>query len=164
MLKKLRLRDVGPAPSFDIEFSDRLNIFTGDNGLGKSFILDIAWWALTGTWAGPPAWPRRGDGVRPQIEFHLIDKNRPSEEPSRSEFDFRFQLWRLKKPAPVISGLVVYARIDGGFSLWDPARNYRMFPSSGTPAIFQRARGRFNSSTRRSGTALRMGTRSSVTD
>ena len=45
MLKKLRLRDVGPAPSFDIEFSDRLNIFTGDNGLGKSFILDIAWWA-----------------------------------------------------------------------------------------------------------------------
>ncbi len=46
MLKKLRLRDVGPALSFDIEFSDRLNIFTGDNGLGKSFILDIAWWAL----------------------------------------------------------------------------------------------------------------------
>ena len=40
MLKSLRLTDVGPAPSFDIDFTDRLNIFTGDNGLGKSFILD----------------------------------------------------------------------------------------------------------------------------
>ena len=26
----------------------------GDNGLGKSFLLDTAWWALTGTWAGRP--------------------------------------------------------------------------------------------------------------
>jgi len=32
MLKSLRLQDVGPAPSFDIEFSERLNIFMGDNG------------------------------------------------------------------------------------------------------------------------------------
>ena len=36
MLRSLRLRDVGPAPSFDIEFSDRLNLLTGDNGLGKT--------------------------------------------------------------------------------------------------------------------------------
>jgi AAA domain, putative AbiEii toxin, Type IV TA system len=130
MLRNLRLRDVGPAPRFDIDFSDRLNIFTGDNGLGKSFILDIAWWALTGDWAGSPAWPRRGDGVKPQIEFHLIDKNRPSEEPSRGYFDIRLQEWRLKKEPPILSGLVVYARIDGGFSLWDPARNYRRFPAA----------------------------------
>ncbi len=134
MLRNLRLRDVGPAPTFDIDFSDRLNIFTGDNGLGKSFILDIALWALTGHWAGPPAWPRRGEGVKPQIEFHLIDTNRPSVELSRSHFDFRFQEWRLKKEAPILSELVVYARIDGGFSLWDPARNYRRFPTNGTPA------------------------------
>ena len=25
----------------------RLNLITGDNGLGKSSLLDIAWWALT---------------------------------------------------------------------------------------------------------------------
>ena len=30
-----------------MEFGQRLNILTGDNGLGKSFILDCAWWAMT---------------------------------------------------------------------------------------------------------------------
>ncbi len=32
--------------------TDRLNIFTGDHGLDKSFVLDLAWWALTETWFG----------------------------------------------------------------------------------------------------------------
>ena len=27
------------------------------NGLGKSFLLDLAWWALTRTWAGAVAQP-----------------------------------------------------------------------------------------------------------
>jgi recombinational DNA repair ATPase RecF len=44
MLSSLRLQHVGPAASVDVEFSDRLNLFTGDNGLGKTFVLDIAWW------------------------------------------------------------------------------------------------------------------------
>ncbi|WP_218969708.1 hypothetical protein, partial [Candidatus Synechococcus spongiarum] len=28
----------------------RLNLSIGDNGLGKSFLLDVAWWALTRKW------------------------------------------------------------------------------------------------------------------
>ncbi len=48
MLKELHLQQVGSASHFDVEFADRLNIFTGDNGLGKSFLLDVAWWTLTG--------------------------------------------------------------------------------------------------------------------
>ncbi len=32
-----------------LHFGLRLNIITGDNSLGKSFILDVVWWALTGT-------------------------------------------------------------------------------------------------------------------
>jgi AAA domain, putative AbiEii toxin, Type IV TA system len=50
MLEKLHLKNVGPAPELEMEFAPRLNIITGDNGLGKSFILDVAWWALTGDW------------------------------------------------------------------------------------------------------------------
>ncbi len=43
MLKELHLRNVGPAEALDVEFAERLNVFTGDNGLGKTFLLDMAW-------------------------------------------------------------------------------------------------------------------------
>src|SRR5262249_9192557 len=88
MLRSLHLAALGPAPKFDIELSGRLNIFTGDNGLGKSFILDVAWWALTGTWAGLPAWPRRGDDVRPRIEFQVIGSDGRSLLRTSSRFNF----------------------------------------------------------------------------
>jgi DNA repair ATPase RecN len=57
MLKQLELTGVGPASHMTLEFGDRLNLLTGDNGLGKSFVLDLAWWALTRTWADLPALP-----------------------------------------------------------------------------------------------------------
>jgi len=82
MLASLQLRDVGPAQSFDIELSDRLNVFTGDNGLGKSFLLDIAFWALTGCWPGDRmAMPAPAGGSRiaePQAQL-LLDRLRASE-------------------------------------------------------------------------------------
>src|SRR5690606_22565237 len=64
MLKRLEFKAVGPAPEMQIAFAPRLNLIAGDNGLGKSFLLDTAWWALTRTWARrlvvphlPPAVP-----------------------------------------------------------------------------------------------------------
>ena len=51
MLESFHLKNVGPASEMEMHLSERLNIITGDNGLGKSFLLDVAWWALTGTWA-----------------------------------------------------------------------------------------------------------------
>ena len=33
-----------------MELAPRLNVITGDNGLGKSFLLDVIWWALTRKW------------------------------------------------------------------------------------------------------------------
>ena len=47
MLRYLHLTNVGPAPEMEAELAPRINLITGDNGLGKSFLLDIAWWALT---------------------------------------------------------------------------------------------------------------------
>ena len=60
MLEQLTLSGVGPARHLGpVEFMPRMNLITGDNGLGKSFILDVAWWALTRTWArGVPASPQ----------------------------------------------------------------------------------------------------------
>jgi len=50
MIKHLKMTNVGPAAKMELEFGKRLNLLTGDNGLGKSFLLDIAWWALTRRW------------------------------------------------------------------------------------------------------------------
>jgi DNA repair exonuclease SbcCD ATPase subunit len=50
MFKELRLKNVGPASTMALDFGDRLNLITGDNGLGKSFLLDIMWWSLTRKW------------------------------------------------------------------------------------------------------------------
>lgn len=50
MLRALRLCNVGPAPELELTLAPRLNLITGDNGLGKSFLLDVAWRALTRKW------------------------------------------------------------------------------------------------------------------
>ncbi len=41
MLKHLELKNVGPAARMKLDFGSRLNLLTGDNGLGKSFLLDM---------------------------------------------------------------------------------------------------------------------------
>src|SRR5512144_3004183 len=57
MLEYLHVKNVGPAPDLRFEPAKRLNLITGANGLGKSFLLDVAWWALTRTWSGLIALP-----------------------------------------------------------------------------------------------------------
>lgn len=130
MIKELHLRNIGPAPIIDISFANRLNLITGDNGLGKSFLLDVAWWALTGIWTGNAATPSFDDKksikatkTSAEINWLLSGKGGPL-EPFRSVYDFANENWKRppgRKPMP---GLVIYLRIDGSFSVWDPARNY----------------------------------------
>ncbi|MBS0355441.1 MAG: AAA family ATPase [Proteobacteria bacterium] len=125
MLKELQLRGVGPAREMEVAFSKRLNIITGDNGLGKSFLLDIAWWALTRSWAGRPAQPalrlKKSDPL-PKIGFTFDAKTRPVSDDCI--FDRYAQTWKRSMGRPSNPGLVLYAQVDGGFSVWDPARNY----------------------------------------
>lgn len=40
MLKYLHLKNVGLAPDVQVEWAERLSLIAGDNGLGKSFLLD----------------------------------------------------------------------------------------------------------------------------
>lgn len=123
MLELLELQDVGPAPSMRFALAPRLNLFAGDNGLGKTFVLDIAWWALTGTWPGYPAAPLRGPGVQPRIS-RTIRVGTESYD-NTSTFDFAAQDWPTlykSEQAAAKPHLVLYARVDGGFSVWDPLR------------------------------------------
>jgi recombinational DNA repair ATPase RecF len=41
MLELLDLRHVGPARELHLELKPRTNFLVGDNGLGKSFLLDL---------------------------------------------------------------------------------------------------------------------------
>ncbi len=124
MLKRLLLNGVGPATTFGpIEFASRLNVITGDNGLGKSFLLDIAWWALTRTWArGVPAVPPLGS--KKSSIAYVFGKSTSGDFDEISEYKRKEQQWPTSKGRPPIPGVVLYAGVDGSFSAWDPARNY----------------------------------------
>ncbi|MBD2546729.1 AAA family ATPase [Planktothricoides raciborskii] len=126
MLKELHLKYVGPAPQFDIELADRLNIFTGDNGLGKTFLLEIAWRGLTETWVQKPPLPRREKGVEPEIKYliqgNVIDSD--TAQPITSKFKWQRQEWSKIRGKRSLPGLVIYIGAEGEYSVWDPARNY----------------------------------------
>lgn len=100
----------------------RFNIITGDNGLGKSFLLEVAWWALTRTWHETEAVPTSTDA---KIEF-AFDADTAQVKAS-SNWEPTSRSWKRKKGRPPNPGLVLYARVDGSFSVWDPARNYRLY-------------------------------------
>ncbi|MFO0647459.1 MAG: ATP-binding protein [Polyangiales bacterium] len=139
MLHSITMQGVGPSESLEIDFAPRLNLITGDNGLGKSFLLDVAWWALTRTWAGEPIHPpyRQGKIVR---SIDGLERVLPNPAPGRVAFDFdnasgkrstqrcsfdrATQRWKHDAGRPPSAGLILYACIDGSFCVWDPARNY----------------------------------------
>jgi hypothetical protein len=73
--------------------------------------------------------PRRGWKVSGGIERgtsaigYRYDKGAGKAFEGESIFDRAEQYWHLKPGRPTIPGIVVYAQVDGGFSVWDPARN-----------------------------------------
>ncbi|MCF0056853.1 AAA family ATPase [Dyadobacter sp. CY356] len=122
-LVSLELKNIQPYKNFKLDLSSRLNIITGDNGLGKSFVLECAWWALTGTWTGFPIYPR-GDFSKqnPIISFDISSKEGLNES-FQATYNWKYQDWRLnKKDKKTVPGLVIYAQVDGAFAIWDPAR------------------------------------------
>lgn len=131
MLESLNLVNVGPIEKCDIKLQERLNLITGDNGLGKSFLLDVAWWVLTRKWprelnakltSGYPARPVNAKR-KASISFRVKGKGAKSISYT-SEFDASQQAWRGRSGRPYNPGLVLHAHADGGFAVWDPARNY----------------------------------------
>jgi len=90
MIDYIALKHVGPASSMNINFAPKLNILTGNNGLGKTFILDIAWFILTRTWPQLPALPHRGKDIQPEIEFRKVWKDGLT-KPLKISYHFRSQ-------------------------------------------------------------------------
>jgi predicted ATPase len=159
MIRQLSLTDVGPARKLEFDFAPRLNILTGDNGLGKSFVLDILWWVLTTTWSGRKALPwvppetigfdeeaeTPDEELHPSIRATLGDRmadDSSSVLRTGADFEWTSQDWvhlpfglraEIRRhlaaeatiPGPGDEGpqrppsLVIYARVDGSFAIWD---------------------------------------------
>lgn len=125
-LRALELRGIGPVNRLRFEPGERLSIITGDNGLGKSFLMDCAWWSLTGQWAGAAATPRPDASRKePTINFELVRQEGMSEQKS-IRFDWDSHNWPFPDGRPTIPGLIVYARVDGSFAVWDSMRQVGM--------------------------------------
>ncbi len=122
MIDHIALKHVGPASSLRINFAPGLNILTGDNGLGKTFILDIAWWALTRTWPELPALPKHGRNIQPEIEY-IISAENGRRQPVKIPYNSKTRRWTRDKRDSPCDGLVLYARSDRGISVWDQAKN-----------------------------------------
>ena len=141
MLSYLEFKNVGPAKTMQVGFKDRINVITGDNGLGKTFILDAAWWMLTRVWPTElNSKAASGHMLRPQdpskeatIKAIFDTRHKKGTTYERSfkndtantfKFNRKGQEWKVEQARPPIPGMIIYAQVDGGFSIWDPARNY----------------------------------------
>lgn len=119
-LKSLTLRGIGPSKQLHYEPADRLNIITGDNSLGKTFLIECAWFALTGLWITYPAYPlNHHSQSEPSISFTTASRNNSLSR--LLKFDRHSQEWQYPPEKRVRPGLIVYARYDGSFAIWDPA-------------------------------------------
>jgi len=129
-LAYLETRRLGPAEIFQFEPAKRLSIITGDNGLGKTFLLETAWWALTGTWAEQPLHPGQDRSImhaqapvqkKQPVEIIFEIASEQSTFPRECiAYDWKSLSWPLMDKRPVIAGLIVYARVDGSYAIWDP--------------------------------------------
>lgn len=147
MIRHLTLKDVGPTRDLKFAFSPRLNVLTGDNGLGKTFVLDVLWWVLTTQWVGHQAYPYRrpttggvsGPEIEPKIEASLDHRRddligvktggtwiwneqswaRPLWTPIRQSPGSVVHAEQVNEAEHRPRSLVLYARIDGSFAIWD---------------------------------------------
>jgi hypothetical protein len=97
MLKHLHLENVGPVSQLDVEFADRLNVFTGDNGLGKTFLLDSAWCCLVNPDNGSSPSTNQLRLGQSKFEYEIAQSKRNGSIHNQSyqfEYQSRQGLWR----------------------------------------------------------------------
>ena len=122
-LTYLEIQGVGAAKKLCFEPAERLSLITGDNGFGKTFLLECAWWALTGQWANLPAYPTQTASEDEPVITFKISGDSESDTESIS-YNWQLQRWNEIKNRSTIPGLLIYARVDGSFAVWDTAKQY----------------------------------------
>ena len=121
-LAAIETRGVGPADSLRLELGKRLTVIAGDNGLGKTFLLDVAWWAATRRWAGRPATPFGREAAKAsRLSYEL--RTDAGQRTCSSRFEPSMQIWVHQQEYPQAPALYVYAGPDGAFSIEDDNRD-----------------------------------------
>ena len=130
-LNHLEVYAVGPVHKLIFQPSERLNLVTGDNGLGKTFLLDLSWWALTGDWVDMPATPTEvSPSGPPYIEFAVGGTDSRTVP---AHYEASTGTWLVETERRGLSGLAVYARLDGSFAVWDPASRLMVGTTDSVP-------------------------------
>jgi hypothetical protein len=120
LLKGLNLTNVGPAQELEYKPAARVNLITGDNSLGKTFLLDCAWWAVTGTWMAYPADPSTNrQSPRSEIRY-ILSSSSGREEQFLAPYNRLKNEWQ--RPHQPFQGLCIYTNFSGAFAVWDPMR------------------------------------------
>jgi len=139
-LETIRIDHSGVANSLQLGFGERLSLITGDNGLGKSFILEFAWKAATGVWANRPILPDMLNRNATPIFEYDIRSDGPASEKVKLEFDYSRFDWvpsgkkNNNGSTPSVEALSIFSRADGSFSIFDPIRN-QLTGSLGTKSV-----------------------------
>ncbi len=143
MITKLHTTNVGSASQFEVAFGNRVNLFTGDNGLGKTFLLDIIWRGLTDTWTGNIVLPFQKNGKNAEITYRIKTEDINQKKATLEkilDFQVSLQQWhkspKQRFPLARPECLVMYIQVDGSFSVWDPARNPWQSDAQVLPAAY----------------------------
>lgn len=116
-LEHVNLVNVGPAEDLGYFPRDRLNVITGDNSLGKTFLLDCCWWAATGIWPRHAAEPRRDKRAKvSQISFGTRSSSGRTVM-AEAPYNRLEETWQ--RPESDNQGIGIYAAHDGSLILWD---------------------------------------------
>lgn len=131
-LKTLELHHVGPTRHLRYEPASRLNLLTGDNALGKTFLLECVFWSLTEEWVGrpamPPFAPPEPADDEPSIVGEIIVESDPDGRSPDKTVSFRSdyrrdeQSWSPIEGRTSEPGVVIYGRCDGSFAVWDSVK------------------------------------------
>lgn len=121
-MKSLVLKHVGPAAEMEMkDIAPRINLITGDNGLGKTFLLDAAWWAITDSWAAQPFEPEESQRDLATIRFETTYRE-AGPTLTQVGFDRKSMTWSRPRASQPFKGLALFARADGSFAVWDYLR------------------------------------------
>lgn len=122
VLQLLEISEIGPASYFRYKPAPRLNIITGDNSLGKTFLFECIWWALTGEWTERVMNPRSNVSKKtPNLSFSVAGSCGRIQQ-FKSNYDWSKQQWIAPKDRATEAGVVIYVRYDGSFAVWDSTR------------------------------------------